>query len=215
MRRGANRNPMWWERRRRRGLTLIELMLSLAITGMIAAATTAMLTGLAQSVDNARGRRESMIRGQAVGVRIGAYVTPSLYFLDIGADSLVLWIEDVRDGDTVHASEVRWIDYDASRRLIRVQYVQFPDGMPQIERDIYDAVLPLSSDWWAELATYKNLGYTAESRLCDGVESFNTARGAGALSQRVVTFNVTFDIEHGGQTYASSAVLRDWREPTS
>lgn len=198
---------------RRRGLTLIELMLALGITSMLAAATGAMLTGVAQSVETERGRRESMIRAQAIGVRLSAYVTPSLYFLDVGPDYFVVWLEDIRDGGTVHATEVRWIDFDDVTGDVRVQYIEFPPGMPQIERDIYDVVLPKSSDWWAELAVYRGLGYVGETRMCDGVAAFTTVRASPSIDDRVITCSITFDEERGGQTYASSLGIRDWQEP--
>lgn len=198
----------------RRGVTLIEFVLAIGITGMIASATAAMLVGVARSTEFERGRRESIIRAQALGVRVSGYVTPSLYLLDVGPNSLVTWLSDTRSSGTVHATETRWISVDGGGTLT-VQFVSFPESMTQTERDLYDLEYPAASDWWVVLKTYQELGFTDSIRLADGIADLKFQRGQGPeLAKKLVTTTVTFAEDKGAQTFVTSASIREWQEPT-
>lgn len=213
--RKPNRTSKLMPKGSRPAFTLVEFMLAIAITGMVAAASAAMLSAVALSTEWERGRRESVIRAQAINVRLSSYVTPSLYILDSQSDNFVIWLHDDRESGTVHATEVRWIDLDSQTGTIQVWRVKFPGSWSQIQKDQSDLELPKASDWWAVLATYKGLTYTTEIRLCDRVDQFATDRNISTIEgSRLITFTITFAEEFGGQTLVSAASIRQYQEPT-
>lgn len=198
----------------RRGLTLLEFMLAIAITALVAGAMSAMMHAVAQATQSDEQFRQTIVRSQAINVRLSSYITPALKILDSGASSLVVWLDDTRAGDTIHSTEVRWIDWDAGTQTVRMRYVSFPPELSQIERDALDAELPLASDWWLVLSTLETAGYIATLRLCDEVAAFDVERNdSTAQGARVLTAIVTYTDDVGGQTVVAGASIRDPKEP--
>lgn len=154
----------------RRALTLLELVIALTITAMVAAAITGMMGAVASGVDTRQDGRSAMTRAQASQTRLGAYIAPSRAFLDIAPEQIVLWLDDGRESGTVHASEIRWLLHDESARTISVHYVKFPDEWLQIARELADNEYPSSADWTAVLSFYEGQGWTGSYTLIDDVE---------------------------------------------
>lgn len=205
--------------RPRRGLTLLEFMLSIMITALIAVTMGMMMSAVARTVEADKHGRETIVRSQALNVRLGSYITPSLCVLNASArpESLVVWLEDSRVSDTVHLTEIRWIERDAGTSSVVVHYVKFPDTMTQIERDTLDVEVPVAgADWWASLAAMQTLGYTATTRLCDGVASLEVAHSTATLqAKKIVTCTMTLEPEFGGEASVLVASIREFKEPTS
>ncbi len=203
----------------RRGLTLLEFMISILITSLIAVTMGGMITAVARSVEADRYSRETIVRGQALDVRLGSFITPSLCVLDSTAkpESIVIWLEDSRVSDTVHLTEIRWIEREAGTNTVVAHYVKFPDSMSQVERDTLDVEVPVAgADWWAALATMQALGYTEKTRLCDQVASLTISHSTGSTqSKKIVTAQVVFLPEVGGETIITAASIRQLEEPAS
>lgn len=200
--------------RRCSGFTLLEFLLAISITVLVAAATAAMLTSVATSTEYDADVRESIVRTQALDVRLGSYITPSLWVLDAGTSSMVLWLEDSRESETVHSTEVRWIEYSPDAGEIMVHYVRFPDSMTELEKELADEELPAGTDFWALLTVKKALGYIDTIRLCDRVSTFTVTHDPlTAQGQRLVTVAFTFDEEIGNQSFIYAASLREAKEP--
>src|SRR5882672_11104906 len=96
----------------RAGMTLIELVLALSVTAMVATAITAMLNAMSTGVVNKRDSRSLMVRAHAAETRFSAYIAPARCVLAADDDSVVVWFDDARESETVHATEVRWLVYD-------------------------------------------------------------------------------------------------------
>ncbi len=112
----------------RRGLTLIELMLALAITAMVAAAISGMLTAISTGEHLRRDNRSFIMRAHAAKTRLGAYVAKSRCVLDANGGDTVLWLEDSRGSGTVHASEIRWLIFNSVDGTLDVHFVDLPDA---------------------------------------------------------------------------------------
>lgn len=203
----------------RRGLTVLEFLLAIMITALIAVTMGMMISAVAKAVETDKHGREMIVRGQALSVRLGSYITPSLWVLDASSrpESVVMWLEDSRVSNTVHLTEVRWIERDAKTDSVLVHYIQFPEGMTQIERDTLDVEVPVAgADWWAALETMAALGYTTTTKLCDGVAALEVSHSAATLQARkVVTFTMTLAEKFGGDTCILVASVREHKEPAS
>lgn len=203
----------------RRGLTLLEFMIAMLITSLIAMTMGGMLNAVASSIEADRYNREAIVRGQALDVRLGSYVTPSLYVLDTTArpESIVIWLDDSRPGGAVNLTETRWIERNAATSTVVLHYVKFPDAMTQIERDALDVEIPSAgADWWAALATMQASGYTATLSLCDHVAAFDVRHStASTQAKKIVTAAITFTSDVGGESVIVAASIRQLQEPSS
>lgn len=204
-------------RRRSHGLSLLEFILALMITGLISAVMGGMVTAVARATELDRHTRETVVRSQAASVRLSSYVTPSRCILAHTSDSLVIWLDDSRESETVHATEVRWIKHNLTTDTIELHYIKFPESMSQIERDLLDTVLPVATtDWWATLASFESLTYTDMVRLCDGVGTMQVDRDTSSTqAKRLVTFTLTYADALGGEAVVTAAGIRELKEPTS
>lgn len=201
----------------RRGLTLLEFLLAMMITALIAVAMGGMVTAVARATELDRYTRETTVRSQTAMVRLGSYITPARCILESNTDSVVIWLDDQRESQTVHATEVRWLKFNAGTGTIELHYVKFPDAMSQADRDLLDVELPVATtDWWATLDSYSTLGYSAFVRLCDGISDFNVYRGTATdQGKRLVTFTFTIEESIGGATVVTAASVQSWEEPIS
>jgi len=199
-----------------RGLSLLELMLALSVTALIAGAIAGMLGAVASGVDTRRDNRAVMVRANAAAGRLNAYVGPSRCILGSSNSGLVLWLDDSRQSDTVHATEIRWLNYDATDGEIDVHYVVFPEGWTQTAKDLADLEYSSGADWAAALTYYETNDWTASMPLTDGLTGFSVALDeATALASRHVTFYLTFDAEQGGMDVPVSGTIRLHEIPTS
>ncbi|MBL1216867.1 MAG: hypothetical protein D8M59_05165 [Planctomycetes bacterium] len=197
-------------------MTALEFLLAISITALIALATGSLLLAVAQSSDYDRYMREFVVRSQALSVRLSSYILPSLCILETGASTMVLWLDDSTASETVHVSELRWVDHDPVSKTVRLYYISFPDTWSEAERSLYDIELPAASDWWAVLDSYKTLGYIESTRLSDAVTSFTIERSVGTeRDKRIATFVVQFDAKTNNQTAVFESSVREYKEPIS
>jgi hypothetical protein len=194
-------------------------MIAIMITSLIAVTMGGMVTAVARSVESDRFNRESVVRGQAIDARLGSYITPSLCVLDTTArpESIVIWLEDSRVSDTVHLTEIRWIEREPDTDTVVVHYVSFPESMSQVERDALDVEVPTAgADWWGAMTTMQGLGYTAKVRLCNQVESFTIDHSTvSTQARKVVTARIVFTSDIGGEMLITAASIRQLQEPGS
>jgi prepilin-type N-terminal cleavage/methylation domain-containing protein len=189
---------------RPRGLTLLELLLAVAITGMVAAAITSMLGAVSTGAETRRDTRSLMIQSAAAQMRLGAYIAPARCFLARRDADLAIWFDDSRESETVHASEVRWLVHTPAAGTIDVCFVRFPEDWSDTSRKLEDAEYPLNTDWFGVLALYAGKGLIGRYTLVDGLESASlTLRGTATNA-----VNATYRLEYGeGETLISAAIL--------
>ncbi|MCK4872469.1 MAG: prepilin-type N-terminal cleavage/methylation domain-containing protein [Phycisphaerales bacterium] len=162
---------------RSRGLTLVELLISLIITAMVGTALAALLNAVAVATKTNIGTREIVIRTHAIDSRVALYTDTALALLDVRDDGngLVIWLSDDRASGTVHGTEIRWLTYDPAENTLTVQYVEFPEGWSQMLKDLYDLEYVAASyadgdAWWTVLADYISPGYTGSTLLGDQLD---------------------------------------------
>ncbi|MEM1211900.1 MAG: type II secretion system protein [Planctomycetota bacterium] len=106
---------------RRRGLTLVELLLAISGSAVIGAAIVAMLTASAYATDEANDMRALVVRHKTISARLAANIRESKQVLATGTDYLVLWVAD-SDGDEVPSlMEIRRIERDNASSTLRIR----------------------------------------------------------------------------------------------
>jgi type II secretory pathway pseudopilin PulG len=152
-------------------LTLIELLMALAITGMVSAAISAMWSAIAAGERSRRDNRAYTIRTFTARSRLAAYVAPSRCVLHAEDDMLVLWLDDARESGTVNVSELRWLIGNKTSGEIEVHFVRFPAGMADSEKAIRDEQCALSQDWRDKLAGHYASGEAVALTIVDGIDN--------------------------------------------
>lgn len=194
--------------RRHRGLTLIEMMMSLVITSLIASAIAVMLGAVTSGIVTRRDARSTMVAAHAAQSRLSAYVAPSRCVLSAEPERIVLWLNDSRQGDTVHATEIRWIEFVAAEQALDVHYIEFPEAWGQTARDLQDREHAAGSDFWTVLAGYDAKGLTATRRLVAGLDSVSIAVNGPTQQASDVCFSLDFDTQQGSRTVHVGAAIR-------
>jgi prepilin-type N-terminal cleavage/methylation domain-containing protein len=200
----------------RRGLTLLELMLALVITALIAGAISGMMSAVTAGVSTRRDNRSTMVGASAAAARLSAYVAPSHCILDVSGPHLILWLDDTRESGTVHATEIRWLIFNAGAGTLEVRFVSFPPEWTQAAKDLEDVEYGSSSNWMSVLSTYQSKGWVASMPLIDGLDSVTISTDeVDPMDSRHVSFRLGFATTEGTMDVCVAATTRLHQAPSS
>ena len=203
-------------RRRRRGLTLVELVLALSVTAMIAGAIASMMAAVSNGVKTRRDARSIIIRASAAHGRLDAYLSACRCLLEAGDDGVVLWLHDDRESGTIHASEVRWLIHDPDDGAIDVFYVSFPAEWTDVQRDLADREYPIGSNWSVILGQYEARDLISRVRLVDGIASMSVdTNAADPLDARLISCELQFADGDQAMVIRASSSIAVHQEPIS
>lgn len=198
----------------RRALSMLELLLAITITGVVAMAITGMLGAVSTGVESSRSARSVMILANAAASRLSAYITPSRCILGVDGSNVTLWFDDSRESATVHATEVRWLVFDADAGEYSVHYVQFPSSWTKAACELADNEHPADSNWSAVLAAYTAKGWIASRALVDQLASVNiTVDGNTAQNSRVLSIEFGFETETSAASVTMASSLTQHTAP--
>jgi hypothetical protein len=114
------------------GMTLVETLLGLAITGMVGAAIAAMLAAVSTGTADVSDGRRTVIQHKVLDARIGDAIRYSRMVLASytsgGSSYLVLWMNDSRSNTSPNLSEIRVIEHNPATRVIRSFKAATPAG---------------------------------------------------------------------------------------
>ena len=155
----------------RRGLTLLEMTLAIGITGVIGAAIASMMAAASNSLTSKDDGRQSAIRLATTQVRLGAYIAPSRCLLAKNNSSFTLWFDDSVESKTVHASEIRWIQFDEVAKELSVMFVQFPEDWSQESIDEANTECNNLTDYSILLDTFQANNLIESIPLVDSMQT--------------------------------------------
>lgn len=202
----------------RRGLTMLEFVLALAITAMVAIAISGMLTAVASGERLRRDNRAFVVRSHVAKSRLAAYVAKSRCILDADGANAVLWLDDSRASETVHATEIRWLIFDSAEGTLDVHFVDFPPEWTDVAKDLEDAEYPSNADWAAIWTEYESNGYISELTLVDGLQGVSvTTDQADPMDSKEITFDLDFTTGTTGSpmSQAVSVMILEHAVPTN
>jgi hypothetical protein len=192
----------------RRGLTFLEFILAMAVTAMVALAITGMLTSVAMGQRLRRDNRAFVIRTHALKSRLSAYIAPCRSFLMCNGTDLVLWFDDARQSDSVHASEIRWLTFDAIAGKLEVHYVSFPDDWTDVAIAIEDLEYPSDTNWSSVYSSFDANSLIASYTLLDGLAAVSiTTDEADPMFSRQVVYDLGFETEGEALPQTVSATI--------
>ncbi len=192
-----------------RGLAFLEFLLALAITAMITAAIATMVSAVSVGETSRRDNRGYIVRTYAFKSRLSAYIARCRAVLEVDGSDAVIWLNDWRGGDTVHATEIRWFIFDNLTSTIKVYYVDFPDTWTEVAQALEDLEYSSGQDWSAVLDTYMAAGHVSSITLIDGVDNVQiTTDQAAAIDSIVISFNIEFEMASSGEPVEQVITIR-------
>lgn len=156
-----------------RGLTIIELLLGIAITSMVAMGISMMLEMVSDATSQERNDRSVLMRAELAQIRLRAYTEPALAVLASDpAQGVAIWLLDDMPGQTVNLTELRVIWFDSVLGQVVAERVQFPGTWTQEMINQANVVLPSTTDFFAAMLAQRQAGYTAAETLLETVQTF-------------------------------------------
>ena len=192
------------------GFTTLELMISIAITGMVAVGISGMLAAVSQAVGSRQDSRSMMVRAHGAQTRLAGYIAPSRSLLSATTLEIVLWLDDSRESGTVHATEIRWLRYDTTEGGIDVSWVELPQEWTQVQRDLADFEYAPGQNWTSVFNYYTTNDWMLSLRLADGLDwAVFTTDAVDPLDARHVLFDlaITTRADPLVQTVSSTIVI--------
>ena len=120
-----------------------------------------------------------------------------------------------RESGTVHASEVRWFQFDEVEGVIDVYFTSFPDSWRETQKEKADDEYRLDVDWGAVLASYQAKGLIGTNRVVDGVETFAIQFNAmNEIDATVLTFSLGLTAQDGVVDTRTTHAFADHQKPT-
>ena len=200
--------------RGRRGLSLIELLLAITISSMVAGAIAGMLGAVSAGVGTRKDSREIMVLAHSAQCRLSAYLATSRCVLSGSRSSLTLWLNDDRSSETVHATEIRWLRFDVDTGELIVEYVTFPVSWTPTACELADIEYSADSDWAAVRATYQALGHLTAQALVDHLVDVELQHDqAKAADSRHLVFNLSFEGQNAAVLVPVSGTIQSREAP--
>lgn len=180
---------------RHHGLTLVEMLMALAVTGLIGAAIASMLAAVAYGTSSDRDIRSLVVKNKTLSTRITAAVRQSAQLLDADDGYVVLWTSDLNDNGQPDLLELRRIELDAGTDDL-TSYTPDPSAVDvtyDIDTDDFDAIttaLIASDDLLGELWATGVTAWTVTVDTADPLDatlvSFQLTLTGGGLSDTSV-----------------------------
>ena len=189
----------------RRGLTLLELVLGLAMTTLVAGGVAGMLAGLGSGIAVGRDARTAMLAASATQRRMHDALTDQSAIISLDAERCVVWEGDRRPGGTVEASELAWLSVDDDAELV-LERVEFPEDWTTLEQALVDRRVDADDDLWSVLATLRGRGVIKRRVLADGLlDAWFTSIDDG----RGLRVDLGFDLPTGRSDTTVTVPVRD------
>lgn len=198
----------------RRGLTLIEFLLALGVTAIVAMAIAGMMGAVSSGATARSDFRAVTVLANAASSRLSAYIVPSRCVLDLNGSDATLWLDDSRESETVHATEIRWLQFDGDAGTFSVHYVDFPDAWSQAACDLEDLEYPANTDWDQVLSTYESKGWTSSRILVDELASVSVfGESQTPTSCHMLCFELGFQTQDAVVEMIASAAITQHATP--
>ena len=197
----------------RRGLSLVELLMGLAISAMVALGIAGMLGGVANGISVGTDARTGMLATGVIQSRFVEAVTPAACVLAAEPQRTVLWLGDTRPGGLVEPSEMAWLTIDESSGMIRIERVVFPDNWGPIEKAMFDQPIRPNANPFPVLLQVRDQGLAQAEILADGVLR-GTFRDSDSLPEvHEVRIDLELDLPTGPRVASVTALLEHHRIP--
>lgn len=193
---------------RRRGTTLVEVLMATIVAALVAASTASLLTLIGGALREQDRLAAQLVRTAGGHARFADHVLRARAILLLTATQVVLWVpsedfiasnEFKEAYDQINAREIRWYRWNSTSKQLELSRTLDANAA---------AVHPLATDWSALFTTLQSANQLQTIAVFDGLASVVFHHhGFNSCSTRRVSLDLTFDQAHGGQTLRLSEAV--------
>ncbi|MCE9590040.1 MAG: hypothetical protein K8S99_05905 [Planctomycetes bacterium] len=193
--------------RRAAGLTLLELLMSLVITGVIGVAIASMLFAASKGTSTNSDMRSLVIKQKVVGGRFDAAVRGSSMVLASGSNYLVLWMNDSRANGAPDLSELRRIEYDSTTH--RITSYRMPASWTQTQIDANEVNYTLADNFNTRTTSVKGSASFPAEVWSNSVYGWTFTLDSAVPDTALISYRLL--VQNGSQqaTLVSAVALRN------
>ena len=175
------------------GFTLVELLIGLVISGLVAAGVTAMLVAVSYGTSSSHDLRTLVVKSKTIDARLGASIRNCRQVLATGSDFLLLWVADADEDDVTDNAEIRLIDRDAATDMLNSYYDDTAAGA------------------YVDAATFRTLalGSFTPQPWGTGVTGLSFVPDTPAPGTKLVSYTMTLEIEDVSETVVGAVATRN------
>lgn len=195
---------------RRRGVMLVEILLALAISGMVAAGVASLLLATATGTQDRQETRQRNVRVELLAHRIDTAIRSSSMLLARDSRCLVFWTADLKKNGVPNLSELRRIEWDSSKKQV-ICYAA-PATLADASNTPYDLA---TTNFLTATATLRGSASFPATVWANNVRDWNTSTNpldvtpATRQQIRLIGYGFTIKLPTAGQhATRSSATLR-------
>lgn len=186
--------------RRRKGMTLLELLLAFSITALIGLAMATVMTAAARGMSGAGQARSALQRVHAAYIRTRAYTDSGLCLLSVDpTKGFALWLHDETPGGRLNLLELRVFWWNNGDGTLTVERVQVPEAWAPELVAAYNIPIPSAANFFQIMLDQRSLGMTATETIADGLDNASLAF-AGTTPMDVERFRMTLTVTTAPQT---------------
>lgn len=191
-------------RTRRRGMTLVELLLAGTVSAITATAGATMIYAITSASDSTRDDRTTKNQGRFALLRISKAIREARAIGDSDSSCVVLWREDANQDDVVNLYELGIIKYKAVTQELTFLSLVPPDG-------VSPGIVVSDADFQDKAAVASLVNASGDKKTvvwAEGVESFTFSCFPSKAEARIV--DVKFQMRSGEErlTFSESITPR-------
>lgn len=150
----------------RRGLTLLELLLALAVTVLTGAAASAITLAVSRGLSGITAGRSATQRAHLIQSRLRAVTDPASCLLASDVEKgLAVWSQDSNADGRVNVNELRVVWIDSAESTLNLEFVKFPDDWAPEILIANNIVVASIEDPFVAMETQRALGHTVTERI--------------------------------------------------
>jgi len=191
-----------------RGTTLIEVLMAVVVSALVAASVASMLTMLGGALREQDTLANHVIRVAGGHARFSDHVLRSRAILGLSSTQLVLWVpsedfvasDDFEEAyDEINANEIRWYRWNAATNCVELSRTLDPAA---------STVYPMNADWGALHTSLTSAGSLQVVPVFNGLVSATFHHyGFDPCATRRVNLDLVFNAQNGGQTLRLSEAV--------
>lgn len=166
---------------RRRAFTIVELMIALVITALLATGVTTMLFAVSQGTSSNTDQRRVNAKRLILAERVGNVIRAAAQVLDVSTSSLTVWYGDRNEDGKVNLSEMANLKWSSADQTI--VYSTGATGLAEDDDTGYD----ISSDFASVAASLDGTANFPSQTWATNV----SASAFTANTSRIVTIDMT------------------------
>ncbi len=197
-------------RRQRKGLTLAELVMAIAVTAVIGLVISGVSVALTNAYASTQNFYKCLSSARSAMINIQAAIKDAKLVTLMGDGSMVLWTADMNSDGAINLSELTVLKRDSESNRINEYSISYPESFTKDMKKALDSKLTLAEAMQASIiSTITNSQYAQTQTLAQDATAFSVSADVQAPLTTLVKIELAVaDETDEGVTLRSAASLR-------